>query len=128
MISNRELAQSYWDAEKSRDLNAVMAHYHPDASFVAPGCTLDGHEAIRVFYEDAAALYPGLEVEIVNEITSGTESSFEWVAVLITPDGTRYPLRGNNCIRVRDGKFAAVHSFYDTAELLPSQFDKALSR
>ena len=125
MISKRELAQSYWDAEISRDLDAVMAHYHPDASFVAPGCSLNGHEEIRGFYEDAAVLYPQLEVEIVSEITSGAESSFEWVAVLITPDGVRYPLRGNNCIRVRDGKFASVHSFFDTAELVPGQFDGA---
>lgn len=119
MISNRELAQSYWNAEISRDLDAVMSHYHSDASFVAPGLALDGHEAIRGFYADAAALYPGLEVEIVNEITSGAQSSFEWVAVLISPEGIRHSLRGNNCVLVRDGKFAAVHSFYDTAELLP---------
>jgi len=117
MTTNYDIARAYWDTEITRDLDAIMAFYHEDATFVAPGWSLKGRDAIRGFYADAAALYPGLEVDIVHEITSGTESAFEWQSVLITPQGVRLPLRGINCLSIIDGKFAAVRSFYDTAEL-----------
>ena len=119
MVSNFDVARAYWDTEITRDLDAIMDFYHEDATFVAPGWNLHGRDAIRVFYADAGELYPGLEVEIVHEITSGTESAFEWQSVLITPVGLRLPLRGINCLSIIDGKFAAVRSFYDTAELSP---------
>ena len=119
MTRNYDLARAYWDTEITRDLDAIMAFYHDDATFVAPGWSLQGRDAIRGFYANAAELYPGLEVDIVHETTSGAQSAFEWQSVLITSAGVRYPLRGINCVTLLDGKFTAVRSFYDTAELTP---------
>lgn len=117
MPTNFDIARAYWDAEITRDLDAIMAFYRDDATFVAPGWNLQGHDAIRGFYANASDLYPGLEVAIVHETTSGAESACEWQSVLITSAGIRYPLRGINCMTVIGGKFAVVRSFYDTAEL-----------
>ena len=29
----REVAESYWRAEESRNVERVLAHFHPDATF-----------------------------------------------------------------------------------------------
>jgi ketosteroid isomerase-like protein len=120
MKTNREIAQSYWDAEMRRDLDAVLLHYRPDATFAAPGWAARGHDEIRKYYEDSFSSYPGLEVSIVRELTSGTESVFEWLASMITDAGVRVPLRGVNCVTIMDGKLAEVRAYYDPSPLSAS--------
>jgi limonene-1,2-epoxide hydrolase len=109
----REVAESYWRAECTRELAAIMAHFHPDATFQPAGQLLTGHEEIRGFYEDSIARFPGLECQIVREVSSGNEASLEWNAVLIDHAGVRHPLVGVNVIEVRDGKFASVRAYFD---------------
>ncbi len=109
--SPREVAEAYWRAECSRDIEAILAHFHEDAELVAPGASLRGHDEIRRFYEDAIAQFPGLEVEIVGELTVGDEACLEWEAVMIDHDGGRHPQCGANVIRVSGGKFARVRVY-----------------
>ena len=109
--SPREVAEAYWRAECSRDIEAILAHFHEDAELVAPSASLRGHDEIRRFYEDAIAQYPGLEVEIVGELTVGDEACLEWEAVMIDHDGGRHPQCGANVIRVSGGKFARVRVY-----------------
>jgi ketosteroid isomerase-like protein len=61
--------------------------------------------------------FPGLEVTIVNEISSGNEAALEWEAVLTDHEGQRFPIRGVNVVRVREGKFERVTVYFD-----PTQF------
>ena len=97
MRTPREVSESYWAAECRRDIDAVMAHYHPDET-----------------YEDSAAAYPGLEVRILREFTGTDDSSgLEFYAVLIDPAGRRFKVRGVNVVAVRDGKFVSVRSYED---------------
>lgn len=109
----REVAESYWAAESSRDLDAILAHYHPVAEFQPAGNLLRGHDEIRTFYVDSIARFPGLECQIVHEVSNGNEGSFEWNAVLIDHDGVRHPLIGVNVIRVSSGKFESVRAYFD---------------
>jgi ketosteroid isomerase-like protein len=113
----REVAESYWRAEERRDVEAVLSHFHDDAVFHPVTGRLVGHEEIRTFYEGMGDTFPGLEVTIVNEISSGDEAALEWEAVLTDHDGKRFPIRGVNVVRVRDGKFEHVTAYYD-----PTQF------
>jgi limonene-1,2-epoxide hydrolase len=109
----REVAESYWRAECTRELDAIMEHFHPDATFQPAGNLLRGHDEIKTFYQDSIARFPGLECEIVHEVSNGNEASLEWCAVLIDHDGVRHPLVGVNVIRVEDGKFASVRAYFD---------------
>jgi len=116
MQTPREVAESYWAAECTRDLQAVLDHYHPDAVVYPPdGKPLRGHEQIATFYADELDDYPGLEVDIVHEVSNGDEASLEWEAVLIDKAGNRHPFRGVNVVRVRDGKLASVRAYFDPA-------------
>lgn len=114
MQSPREVAESYWAAECRRDLEAVLDYYHEDAVVYPPtGEALRGREAIATFYADEIRDYPGLEVTIVHEVSTGDEAALEWEAVLVDHDGVRHPFRGVNIVRVRDGKFTEVHAYFD---------------
>jgi ketosteroid isomerase-like protein len=88
----RQVAESYWRAEESRDVERVLAHFHPDATF---------HPVT------------GPLVRIVHEISSGDEAALEWEADLINHEGTRFPICGSNFVKVRDGKFTYVRAYFD---------------
>lgn len=110
----REVAEAYWAAECTRDLEATLAFYHDDAVVHPPdGSRLEGHPQIATFYEQEMRDYPGLEVTIVHDVSDGAEASLEWEAVLIDHDGVRHPIRGVNIVRVRDGKFEWVRAYFD---------------
>ncbi|MCC6793264.1 MAG: nuclear transport factor 2 family protein [Thermomicrobiales bacterium] len=109
----REVAESYWRAECRRDMDAILAHYHPDAEFRPAGAMLRGHDEIRTFYQDSIDRFPGLECTILHEVSHGNEASLEWQALLIDHDGVRHPLVGVNVVRVSGGKFVSVHAYFD---------------
>jgi len=114
MPTPREVSEAYWAAECRRDIDAVMAYYHPDGSYEDSGGLRRGQAAIRAAYEDSARAYPGLEVRIVREFTFSPDcSALEFDAVLIDAAGARFRVRGVNVVAVRDGKFASVRSYED---------------
>lgn len=114
LVTPREVAEAYWAAECTRDLDAVLAYYHEDAVVRPPsGQPLRGHEQIATFYADEIRDYPRLEVEIVHEVSDGNDAALEWEAVLTDHDGGRHRFRGINVVRVRDGKFESVRAYFD---------------
>ena len=114
MRTPREVAESYWAAECRRDVDAVMAHYQPDATYQDGGGLLTGHAEIRGFYEGSVRDYPGLEVSILREFTATPDTSaFEVFAVLTDHDGRRFQISGLISIAVRDGKIAVIRCYED---------------
>jgi len=113
MRTPREVSESYWAAECRRDVDAVMAHYHDDATYEGPDGLRRGHDEVRAAYEESVHAYPGLEVEIVREFPQGDWSALEFDAVLIDAAGRRHRVRGVNVVRVRDGRFELVRSYED---------------
>jgi ketosteroid isomerase-like protein len=114
-----EVSESYWAAECRRDIDAVMAHYHPDATYEDGGGMRRGHAEIRQAYEDSARDWPGLEVRIVREFVNSPDTSgLEFDAVLIDAAGRRHRIRGVNVVLVRDGRFVSVRSYEDAPSLI----------
>jgi ketosteroid isomerase-like protein len=111
--SPRQVAESYWAAECRRDTRAVLDHYHPDAVFRLPNQLLRGHDQIATFYDASGAEYPGLEVQIVGEVSAGDSAALEWEATLVDRSGRPHELRGVNIVEVRDGKFTSVRAYFD---------------
>ena len=114
-----EVSESYWAAECRRDVDAVMAHYHPDATYEDGGGLRRGEAEIRRAYEDSARDWPGLEVRIVREfVHSPGTSGLEFDAVLIDAAGRRFRIRGVNVVSVSDGRFVSVRSYEDVPSLI----------
>lgn len=123
MTTHKSIAESYWRAECARDIDGVLNHYATNAHFVAPGWDLHGHDEIRRYYEDSASKFPGLEVDVVSDFSSGDFGAVEWDACLIGPTGVRYPITGVNLITLRDGLFAEVRAYFDTSKI-PHDLDQ----
>jgi ketosteroid isomerase-like protein len=114
-----EVSESYWAAECRRDVDEVVAHYHPDATYEDGGGLRRGHTEIRQAYEASAREWPGLEVRIVREFVHSPDTSgLEFDAVLIDAAGRRFQIRGVNVVTVRDGRFVSVRSYEDAPSLI----------
>jgi ketosteroid isomerase-like protein len=116
MRTPREVSESYWAAECRRDVDTVLDHYGPGATYEDAGGLRRGEAEIRRAYEESAAAYPGLEVRIVREFVLPDDpdtSGLEFDATLIDADGRRFRVRGVNVVSVRDGRFVSVRSFED---------------
>lgn len=115
MRTPRKVSESYWATECRRDVDGVMAHYHPNATYQDAGGLRRGTAEIRKAYEDSARDYPGIEVTIVGEVVATPDcSALEYDAVLVDHAGRRFRVVGVNVVIVRDGKFVSVRS-YETA-------------
>jgi ketosteroid isomerase-like protein len=113
----RSIAEAYWRAEESRDVQRVLSTFHEDAVFHPVAGPLTGHTEIATFYAGMGDTFPGLRVEIVHEVSNGDEAALEWEATLTDHAGIDYPIRGVNIVRVRDGKIAHMTAYFD-----PTQF------
>jgi ketosteroid isomerase-like protein len=109
-----EVSESDWAVECRRDIDGIMAHYHPDGTHEVPDGLRRGHAEIRKAYEDSARDFPGLEVRIVRDLPGDDDTSaIEFDATLTGRAGTRYRVRGVNVVKVRDGKLVLARSYED---------------
>lgn len=118
MASIEQIARSYWKAEASRDVPAILGHFAPDASWRGPGgIELQGHEEIRRFYEDTGRAFPGLEVEVTGVHGDERAAALQWSAVLIDGDGGRHPLTGVNVMKGDGERIVSLRTYYDRAQV-----------
>lgn len=113
MSAARDLQASAWDAECRHDLDGLLSHFQPDATFHASGQPLkQGHDAIRELTQDFYRAFPELEVDILGEWGNGeTSAVIEFRARLTDPDGNRFALQGVNVVEIEGGKFTSVRSY-----------------
>jgi ketosteroid isomerase-like protein len=82
-----------------------------------PGERLVGWDEIRKWYQATYDQFQSVRVDIVHEISSGDEASFEWKATLTDSSGTVYTPVGVNIVRVENGKFREVRAYFDPSIL-----------
>ncbi|MEV0290351.1 nuclear transport factor 2 family protein [Kribbella sp. NPDC050820] len=119
-MSSEELLRNYFKVEMTRDIDAVLDLYAPDATFQTPERIRRGRAEIRSFYEDAAHRFPHLDVTIVNAFDRGDWADGEWDATMSGPDTGELRLQGVNVTRFEGGRIAEVRSYYDSSAYLPS--------
>ena len=77
-----ELVQRVIDAVHAREFDAVQSAYAPNAvlDILELGATSEGHLAIRGFYEEWAATFPGWKQEVQEIVDLGNGVGFAVVA------------------------------------------------
>jgi uncharacterized protein (TIGR02246 family) len=112
----RELVESYFAAERRRDVSGVLEHFHDDAVVVLPdGRSLQGRAAIGEFYARVYAQLEELDVRVVSMLSEDGLTAVEWEAVLVDQRGETQTLRGVNVVRGRGGRFAEVRTYFGPA-------------
>ena len=115
-----KLARDYWTAEESRDIKSILSFFSKDARWTGPdGITLVGHEQIRTFYENSAAAYPKLSVQVMRSYGDKREGSVEWKAKLTAPDGKVLDLSGVNIMKRKGKKFTHLTAYFDLGAFKP---------
>jgi ketosteroid isomerase-like protein len=109
----RDLQAAVWDAECRHDMDGLLSHFQPDATFHAGGKPLmTGHDGIRKMTEDFWRAFPELEVDILGEWGDGqTSAVIEFRARMKDPDGKAFGLQGVNLVEIENGKFKTVRSY-----------------
>ena len=120
MSSIEQIARSYWQAEASRDIEAILAFFTPDATWRGPGLDLRGHEQIGAMYAASAEAFPGLEVEVGRAFGDDDEAAIEWSAVFTDPAGKRIPANGVNVMRREGDRIASLDANWDPSALAPA--------
>lgn len=108
-----DVLRSYFAAEMTRDVDAIMEHFASDAKFTNPVEVLRGHGEIRPFYEDSCARFPTVRVTVVTGLDDGFDAVAEWEAVLISPSGEELKLKGVNVARIVEGRIHDLRAYYD---------------
>jgi uncharacterized protein (TIGR02246 family) len=113
MSAISELQASAWEAECRHDLDGLLDHFHPDATFhQSDGDTYSGHDAIRAMTEQFYSEFPDCKVEILAEYGNGESSAaIEFRATLTDADGDVSVLQGVQLVEVEDGRFKSVRGY-----------------
>ena len=130
MSSAREAYERAVKLYNAGDLDGLVNSYTEDAMLVTPDSTAEGRAAIRDAWSRDRAAFPdrALTIDLIVEQGDTVASEFTWVATnmgaLVLPDGTelaptgkRVETKGMELARVRDGKLALHHSYWDNMAL-----------
>ena len=106
----------------SHDLDAIMVHFAPDATFDAPrgpepyGRRFEGAEAIRGAFAARFAGIPDVRYRDDEHFASGNRGASEWTLSGTTVDGQRLHLRGCDLWTLRDGLIVRKDSYWKIRE------------
>ncbi len=65
-------------AWRAADLDAIVADFAPDATFISPGGTWRGPTAIASAARDFFATCSAVEIEITRVLVDGNQGAVEW--------------------------------------------------
>jgi len=120
-----EHALSYFEAVRSRDLNAMIAHLDDEViEDITPVGILRGTAEVRDFFGQLFDAFPDFEFSVEHCIATAQVASVQWRATGtfrgapfqgIEPTGRRVDIRGCDCLEIDDGKITRNTAYYDGA-------------
>jgi steroid delta-isomerase-like uncharacterized protein len=127
-MSNRSVAESYFQAVTRGDVEGALATLAPGAEFVEPSGGVPFPDGVRAMLGGYITAFPGCRFEIALAIESGAELAVEGVWVgkntgpMQRPDGTKLPATNKEVrapfvtlFKIRDGKIASHRAYWDMA-------------
>jgi len=127
-MSNRSIAESYFQSITRGDIEGALAAFAPGAEFVEPGGGVPFPDGVRAMLGGYHGAFPGSRFEIKLAIESGADLAVEGVWVgnhtgpMQLPDGQKIPPTNREVrapfvtvFRIRDGKLSAHRAYWDMA-------------
>ena len=107
-IATLDVAKQYLEAWKSKDLDAIARHVHPNIQFKGPMSELSGRES---FLAACQRMFPMMvELRIRSAFESGNQAIFAYDFVCSPPIGL---CRTAELLTVEDGLITSVELFFD---------------
>lgn len=125
-MSNRAVAEKYFQAISRGDVEAAVACFAPGAEFISPMGPLPVPEGVLAYLRGFEAAFPRASVELTNVIEGGDQVAVQglWIGKhtgpLQLPDGRAIPATQRQVkaqftafFRVRDGAVASHQAYWD---------------
>lgn len=109
----------YFAAISSLDCEAWVAIFAADAVSYEPGNPLEGHDALRAFFNGVAAGFETLEMKPDQIFIVGNEAGVKWSANGVGKTGRSAKFEGVDFFAVNEeGKIQTVKGFWDPAAMM----------
>ena len=128
MGAGKDLWNEFESTFNKRDWLGVASLYARDAIYSTPNFRHDGRAAIRAFCENVGSAVSDINIETSLVIEEGDTVVAEWMSRLthtgsltmadgteITATGKMVEHPGVTISQVRDGKFASMREYFDSA-------------
>ena len=131
MNDARAIADRYFSAMGRGDADGVLEVLAPGADFRFPGGAMPVPDGVRPFVAGWSEAFPGNRFEIDRAVVAGDDLVVEgtWVGThrgpMRLPDGSSIAATGKTVrvpfatvFRVRDGRIASHHAYWDNAGMM----------
>ena len=131
MGTGRDLWNEWETLHNKHDWAGLASFFTPDAVYVYPFGRREGPEAISVYFAGMGKAFPDINLDTSQVIDDGDIVMAEWMSRIthtrpftmpngrqIAATGKMLEIAGVIVARVRDGKFATMRDYYDTADLM----------
>lgn len=109
----------YFAAISSLDCEAWVANFAADAVSDEPGGKLEGHDALRAFFNGVAAGFETIEMKPDQIFIVGSEAGVKWSASGVGKTGREAKFEGVDVFAINDeGKIQTVKAFWDPAAMM----------
>ena len=115
-MNKLETVQSYWAAEKAKDLELILSHFTETAEFVAPGVRHKGRVNIQKFYQGIINNYKDLTVNVDNAIEAGDQISVQYTCDLVLHSGETKQVTGCNVFTFDRDRFSHLRCYFNPAD------------
>lgn len=113
MTDAEAVVASLTDAWRARDVEAIVAHFAPDATYHnIPLEPATGHDAIRAVVAEFVGMATEIRFEVRNQLSQDGLVLNERVDTFVLPDGKEFALRVMGAFEVQDGLITGWRDYF----------------
>jgi steroid delta-isomerase-like uncharacterized protein len=130
-MSNRTVAESFFQAVTRGDVEGALATLAPGAEFTEPSGGIPYPDGVRANLGGYVTAFPGCRFEVKVALEAGADVALEGVWIgkntgpLQLPDGRKLPPTNKEVrapfvtvFKIRDGKITSHRAYWDTAAFM----------
>jgi steroid delta-isomerase-like uncharacterized protein len=122
------VAHSYFEAVGNRDIDGMLAHWHPDGGGHIHGLIdIRVPDTYRGWFADMFKAFPDFKFEVLDIVADGERAAVRWRATGtfngpirfegMEPNGATIDMEGCDVLTVRDGKLVSNYAYMNGAEM-----------